>query len=215
MPSRYLIRQFSENNYYHIFNRGVEKRLMFIDKEDYSVFLFYIFIYLMPLENILKKYPDLPLRLQSKNLNKELDIVTYCIMPNHFHFILFQKSKDAISKFMKQITNAYTFYFNKKYNRVGGLVQNAFMSVLIDNNDLLLHVNRYIHINPVVSELVKDINKYKWSSYKDFIGEDSYISCSKEIILSQFSSIENYVKFVADHIDYARKLEGIKHLILE
>lgn len=215
MPSRHVIRNFVENGYYHVFNRGVEKRNIFLDEQDYNMFLYYLYVYLMPLEEVLVKYPLLPPRLQSKNLNLELDLITYCLMPNHFHLLLRQETKDAIPRFMKQLTNAYTFYFNQKYERVGGLVQGRFKAIMIETDELLLHISRYIHLNPFVSEVIKDLDKYKWSSYADYLGKDVAIRCTKEVLLSYFPSPEGYKQFILDQVDYARELERIKHLALE
>lgn len=215
MPSKYVVRNFGENEYYHVFNRGVEKRNIFQDQGDYNTFLYYLFIYLMPLEIVLEKYPNLPLRLRGKNLNKEIEIICYCLMPNHFHLLLLQKTKNAIPKLMQQLTGAYTTYFNKKYDRVGGLVQGKYKAILINNDELLLHINRYIHLNPFVSNLTQDLSEYKWSSYKDYVGESASITCSKNIILKQFESLNRYLQFIKDHEDYAKDLEKIKHLFLD
>lgn len=214
MPSKYVIRNFSENKIYHVFNRGVEKRKIFMDEQDYNIFLFYIFIYIAPLEDVLKKYPLLPLRLQGRNLSSEIEIVSYCLMPNHFHLLIKQNNKDSISKFIKQLTNAYTLYFNQKYKRVGGLMQGRFKAVDIDTDDLLIHISRYIHLNPVEAGLTKDIKSYKWSSLSGYL-DNSNSFISKNIILNYFSSPKGYKNFVLDQVDYAKKLELIKHTVLE
>ncbi|MBU1031574.1 hypothetical protein KKE03_01465, partial [Patescibacteria group bacterium] len=88
MPSRYVVRNFIENSYYHVFNRGVEKRDIFLDDKDYRFFQTYLFIYLRPLKEILEKYPDVPLRLHNKNLSEEVELLGYSLMPNHFHLLL-------------------------------------------------------------------------------------------------------------------------------
>lgn len=215
MPSKYVIRNFTENQHYHVFNRGVEKRKIFLDNQDYNIFLYYLFIYLVPLEEVLKKYPLLPIHLQSKNLSKELSLVSYCLMPNHFHLLLKQESKDAVSRFMKQVTNAYTRYFNHKYKRVGGLVQGRFKAVLIVKDELLLHISRYIHLNPVISNLIKDLEDYRWSSYLDYISKSSKSFISKDLILGSFPFPQEYKKFVLDQVSYAKELDKIKDLLLE
>jgi len=137
MPSKYVVRNFAEDSYYHVYNRGVEKRDIFLDEKDYRFFETYLYIYLSPLKKVLEKHPDLPLRLHNKNLSEEVKLMAYCLMPNHFHLLLKQKTKNGISKLMKQITNAYTLYFNQKNNRVGGLMQGRFKAMQITENDLL------------------------------------------------------------------------------
>ncbi len=198
-----------------MFNRGVEKRRIFMDEQDYNIFLYYLFIYVAPLDEILKKYPLLSLRLQGKNLSGEIEIASYCLMPNHFHLLLKQNKKDSISKFIKQLTNAYTLYFNQKYKRVGGLMQGRFKAVDIDNDDLLIHVSRYIHLNPVAAGLTKDITSYKWSSLNNYLDNLNSFILNKNIILPYFSSVKDYKNFVLDQVDYSKNLEAIKHLILD
>lgn len=215
MPSRYVIRNFTENSYYHVFNRGVEKRKIYLDEKDYRMFIYYMYIYLSPIKQVLEKYPSLPLRLENKNLQEKIEVNAYVLMPNHLHILLHQISKNAISQFMKQITNAYTLYFNKKYNRVGGLFQGRFRAVKIDSDEKLVHVSRYIHLNPVVSKLAEKPENYQWSSYKNYLGNKTEINCAKDIILSNFSQKNSYQKFVMDQINYAKSLKEIKHLCLD
>ena len=136
-------------------------------------------------------------------------------MPNHFHFLLKQKTASSISKFMKQIANAYTRYFNSKYNRTGSLFSGRFKAVLVDKNEVLLHLSRYIHLNPLVAGLVKELKDYPWSSYHSYLSSKEIDICKKEIILDQFKSPQEYQAFVKNHIDYAKELEKIKHFTLD
>lgn len=215
MPSRYVVRSFTEDSYYHVYNRGVEKRDIFQDEQDYNMFLYYLFVYLASPDDVAKKYPRVSIRLQSKNLSTEVELTAYCLMPNHFHLLLKQNTKDGISKLIKQITNAYTLYFNKKYDRVGGLVQGRFKAVKIEREEILLHVSRYIHLNPTVAGMVSNPADYKWSSYNFYLGREGSLPCLADIVLSRFSKVGDYEKFVLDQRDYALELERIKHLVLE
>lgn len=215
MPSKYVVRNFEEDSYYHIFNRGVEKRDIFLEDKDYCFFQTYLYIYLRPLKKVLEKHPDLPLRLYNKNLSEEVELLGYCLMPNHFHLLLKQKTKNGISKLMKQITNAYTLYFNQKNNRVGGLMQGTFKAVGIDDDNLLIHIMRYIHLNPIASNLTQDLNTYQWSSYPDYLGKENELPCSEDEILSYFSSVEAFEKFHKDQEEYAKELDMIKNLTIE
>lgn len=216
MPSKHVIRSFAENSYYHVFNRGVEKRTIFEDPGDYKIFKYYMFIYLAPLEKVLSVYPHLPLRLRPKNLSSELDLITYCLMPNHFHLLLKQTTKDAISKFMKQITDAYTRYFNNKNKRVGSLVQGPFKAAQIDSDNLLLHISRYIHLNPLVSGVIKDnLQSYPWSSFPAYLNQNQDNLIKKDEILNHFASTKDFEKFVLDQAEYAKELEKIKHAMIE
>src|SRR3989344_9039243 len=184
MPSKYVVRNFSEDSYYHVFNRGVEKRDIFLDDEDYTTLQSYLFKYLQPIEKIVEKYPDTPTRLYGKNLSEEVELVAYCLMPNHFHLLLKQRTKDGISKLLKQLTNAYTLYFNQKNNRVGALMQGPFRAAEIEEDNLFIHLVRYIHLNPSFAEATEgrpatDLANYKWSSYPDYLGQSAELPSSK------------------------------------
>ena len=100
---------------------------------------------------------------------KMIEIICYCLMPNHIHFLIRQLKENGISKFMGQISNSYTKYFNTKYTRVGPLLQGPFKAVLIESDEQLIHVSRYIHLNPIVSGIVKNLEDYPWSSYLEYI----------------------------------------------
>lgn len=215
MPSKYLVRNFEENSYHHIFNRGVEKRKIFLDIKDYNIFIYYLYIYLKPLNEVLLRHPQLPLRLQGRNLSSEVSLVSYCLMPNHFHLLLKQKTKDGISKLLKQVTNAYTEYFNKKYARVGSLLQGPFKAVKITTDEQLIHLTRYIHLNPLIGSIVNNLEDYPWSSYKSFITGKEADLCDKQIILHRFNSTSDYQKFVLDQANYANELQKLEGLTIE
>ena len=138
----------------------------------------------------------------------------FCLMPNHFHFLVKQLKENGISIFVSQLSNSYTRYFNVKYNRVGPLFQGAFKSVRIETEEQLIHVSRYIHLNPVVSGIAKRPEDYRWSSYAEYITQAPFF-CSIEEVISLFKISQKYKKFVEDQIDYARTLEFIKHSLLD
>jgi len=215
MPSKYVVREFAENEYYHVFNRGIEKRKIFLDEQDYNVFLYYLFVYTALQEDVFRKYPALPLRLQGKNLSEEIEIIAFCLMPNHFHFLIKQNSKDGISKLLKQLLNAYTLYFNNKYKRVGPLMQGRFKAAIVKDDNLLIHLTRYIHLNPVASSLVNNPKEYKWSSFQNYLGAYSEIKCMREVVLSSFPSVKEYERFVLDQVDYLKELNKIKDVSID
>lgn len=175
MPAKNAIKVYVSDSYYHIYNRGVEKRTIFEDTQDYKVFLSYIKYSLLPPpkpentriifalqgENF-KGIPRLP-----KNFSDEINLLAYCLMPNHFHLLVKQKSKKSIEKFTRSIITRYSMYFNKKYERVGSLFQGPYKAILITEDAYLLHLSRYIHLNP--SEFNDNlINAY--SSYTEYLG---------------------------------------------
>lgn len=157
MPARNSTKQYVENGYYHLYNRGVEKRRIFLDAQDYAVFLSYLKEYLLP-KNEKELYdrlsdPNISSRerrkiirlLRMNNFADEITLITYCLMPNHFHFAIKQKSATAIDKFMNSLGTRYTMYFNRKHKRVGSLYQDVYKAVLIESEEQLLHLTRYIH----------------------------------------------------------------------
>lgn len=141
-------------------------------------------------------------------------VIAYCLMPNHFHLLLQQIEENGIQTFMGYIQNSYTKYFNIKNKRTGPLFQGRFKAKHIEDTNTLLHVSRYIHLNPIVGSITKDLTTYPWSSYSDFTSTQRKF-ISPEIILEQFKSKEAYKKFTLNHVDYAKKIESIKHLVLE
>lgn len=211
--------------YYHIYNRGVEKRQIFNDKWDYSraieTFKFYR---LNDLPLRLSEYHDLILEARKvfeetvlNERNGIVDFISYNLMPNHYHFLLQQTLDNGISEFLRRFSDSYTRYFNVRNDRCGSLFQGTFKAVLIESSEQLLHVSRYIHLNPYSSFLVKDLNSlidYPWSSLREYISDYPGL-CKKDIILENFSSKEEYKKFIFDQADYQRGLENIKHLIIE
>lgn len=153
--------------------------------------------------------------LQSTN-DLAVDLITFCLMPNHIHLLIKQISDGGISKFMRQVSDSFTRHFNTKYKRVGPLFQGAFKAVRIETNEQLLHVSRYLHLNPLTSYVVREENfiNYPWSSLKDYLSKDSKL-VNPKIVLSNFKASKDYLKFVMDQADYGKELEKIKHLALE
>lgn len=169
MPSKNRIKPYVANGYYHIYNRGVEKRLIFHDREDYTKFLYLLKVYLSPVEVLHKEYPLLRTYMANNNLNGEIDLLAFCLMPNHFHLLVHQKSKDTIVKFMRQVMTAYSKYFNKRHERIGPLFQSVYKGALVDSDEYLLHLSRYIHLNPL--DRGASIEEFEWSSYQYYLNK--------------------------------------------
>lgn len=201
---------------YHIYNRGNDKRNIFTQPRDYSRFqkTFYYYQFVGPKP----KFSDFTKsKLQTLNPLKNerwVELMCYCLMPNHFHFLIKQLKENGIAKFLSDISNSYTKHFNIKYNHSGALLQGVFKSVRVETDEQLTHVSRYIHLNPIVTGLVKNLEDYRWSSYLEYITGNTFLCSSKEI-LNMFPSKEDYKKFVEDQIDYGTTLEILKHQIIE
>lgn len=209
--------------FYHIFNRGVAKQPTFLNQYDYEQALLALSYYRFtkpPMK--LSRFKELSIQQRNECLDKlqytekHIEIVSFVFMPNHFHFLLKQTAENGISVFLSKFTNSYTKYFNTKRTRVGPIFQGVFKSVHIESDEQLIHVSRYIHLNPVASFVIKDVDlfSYPWSSLPDYLRERSSL-LNMEPVLENFSTKSNYENFVLDRIDYAKKLEQVQHLILE
>lgn len=211
---------------YHVVNRGVASQPIFLAKSDYERAKETMFFYQnrkLPLrysfflrspskerENIISEL--------AKKKNFLVEIICYCFMPNHIHLLLKQTHDGGISSFMSNFSNSYTRYFNTNKKRVGPIFQGKFNAIRVETDEQLLHTSRYIHLNPYTSYIVKnlkDLIYYPHSSFPEYLNPENSNFCSKELILSRYKNPDFYKKFVFDQADYQRKLNEIKHLILE
>lgn len=206
---------FANNEIYHVFNRGVEKRQIFLEEKDFKRFIETMQYYQI-------KNP--PVRFSFRNrqsiIKHKIDetllveIICYCLMPNHFHLLIKQLYEGGISLFLSKISNSYAKYFNTKYKRVGPLFQGFFKAVRVIDDRQLLQVSRYIHRNPISKFLVKDLKTYRFSSYRQYINlEDGF--CSDKIIRNQFDSAKEYEQFVLNQDDYAKSIMFYEEALLD
>jgi putative transposase len=146
---------------------------------------------------------------------KTVQIICYCLMPTHFHVVIKQLQDHGIEKFMSDVSNAYTRHVNIKIERNGPLWVGRFQSVLVDNDDYLTHLTRYIHLNPVSAGLVKKASGWPNSSFLEYVNRDKvrFPVCDYSGFIS-FSE-KQYEKFTNDHADYQKELTRIKALCLE
>jgi len=200
-------KNFGREQYYHIFNRGNRKADIFIDNSDYQFFLLRLKQNLFPEED--KKVRLRPLPVNSFSL------ISYCLMPNHFHFLIRQNSDIPTSKLLSKICTSYSKYFNKKYDQVGQVFQDQFKQVAVDINEYLLWLSAYIHQNPKVAGLTKNLDSYVWSSYPEFVRGDNYGFCEKNIILDQFKNGSDFVNFVESSFEIIKNKKDLEHLLLD
>ena len=222
MPGRLL--PLVEGQIYHVFNRGIDHRPTFADKLELkraaAVIDHYRFVNpRLRFSKLLKLSPEERNRFQidMRAGHKLVDILGFCLMPNHFHFLLRQVFDKGISKFLSNFQNSYTRYFNTKNERVGQLFMDQFKAVLVETDEQLIHVSRYIHLNPLTSYVVKDFDallNYPWSSLAEYIkGTESIYEINT--ILGLFKDSKAYVNFLKDQVGYQRELDKIKHVVLE
>jgi len=165
MPRKHTTKQFIEDSFYHIYNVGLDGRTIFHDDHDYKTFLYILKRYLKRVEPYEGFNPKEILR---KNLWQEIKLIAYCLMPNHFHLLVKQLTKDAMTKLMRRVSTNFVMYFNERYRRSGPLFQSIYKAVPIDADPYLLHITRYIHLNPKDLD-PKSLNiKQNWTSFKDY-----------------------------------------------
>lgn len=176
---------FSPEEYYHCYCRGTEKRKIFLDKKDYERFIALLFVCNSTEKIHLSDHKGKALEELFKIDRKEtlVDIGAYCLMPNHFHLLIREKTENGISLFMQKIMTAYTMYFNKKYGRTGALFESRFRAEHANNNNYLKYLFSYIHLNPVKiinsnwkeegiknkKEAINFLHNYRYSSYIDYM----------------------------------------------
>ncbi|MBI2631240.1 transposase [Candidatus Nomurabacteria bacterium] len=211
---------FAANNFYHIYNRGVDKRLIFLDSEDLLRFLkiMKIFNVTEPIGSVYEySFKEL-----GSSAPKLVNFVAYCLNQNHFHFILEPLIENGIQKFMHRLSTGYTNYFNEKYKRSGSLFQGSYKAIHINTNDYLLHVSAYVNLNDKVHrERNKEwMKKFPFSSFLEYKSKEIKNQiCEKVIILEQFRSSQEYEKFALSSLkDILRRRENekeFKTLLLE
>lgn len=221
MPAKNLIKINVENGYYHIYNRGVEKRTIFEDEQDYKVFLNYLKEHLSPPlkpEDLLKNFTLKGTTFQGvphkpKNYFQKVKLLAYCLMPNHFHLLIKQVEKGSMESFMRSLATRYSMYFNKKNDRVGTLFQGIYKASMIENDNYLLHLSRYIHLNP--SEYTKNLVS-AYSSYSEYLGirKTPWIDTSE--ILSYFNKAgPDFLKSNNTYKDFVEKYKADSVFLLE
>lgn len=136
-------------------------------------------------------------------------------MPNHFHLLIKQLQENGVSEFMRKFIHSYTKYWNVKNNNQGPLLQGMFKAVLVETEEQLIHLSRYIHLNPIASLLVEDLKSYRWSSYFSYIGLENNPVIAKDDIFQFFKTPQAYEKFILDRADYSRTLELLKHTTID
>ncbi len=209
---------------YHIFNKSIADFIILNNDSEFERMLQLIKYY--RIENNLKFAEFITLKMVEKNgfnntvkiISKDkkglVQIIAYCLMPTHFHLILKQLQNNGISDYMRKILESYSSYFNMKHKRKGPLWESKFYNILVKDDEQLLHLTRYIHLNPVTAKLVDKPKDWEFSSYKEFYSRENnfYRICQFNNIL-EINPL-SYRKFVNDRISYQRELAKIKRLLI-
>ena len=197
MPSPNVLKIDVEDSFYHIFARGASKQAIFVDELDYLYF-----------ENLFARYlSNKPMQdkqgMAYPNYNGSIELLAFCLMPNHFHLLIYQRHSKAMTRLLRGVCGAYSSYFNKKYKRIGPLFQDRFKANLISRDEYLQHISRYIHLNP------KDYRTWEFSSLAYYLGVKKTAWIRPERILGLFNTGE-YAGFVADYQEHREMLDEIK-----
>lgn len=183
---------FLPNQYYHIYNRVAHRIDIFRNDADYTFLL----------------------KLVKKQAEKyAISVIAYCLMHNHYHFLLRQNSDIQISKFMQAVFNIYSKAFNSKYQLSGTLFEGPFRAIQVDRPEYLLHLCRYIHRNPLEAGIVLLPEQWHYSNYLEFIEQREGTLVDREFVKSNFGSPEEYREFVMDYIPPEKAQKELRHYL--
>jgi putative transposase len=231
MPKRRI--EFVNGEIYHIIIRGVEKRTIFMNDQDYWRGIFSLYEFNNEASVVIREKRKIRSKKLARGrasgsfLEKEekkllVEVLAFVFMPNHIHLLLRQEKEGGISKFLQKLNTGYAMYFNEKYKRVGPLFQGRFKAVHIEDNEYLKTIFVYIHTNPIAiiepgwkekgisdAKKAKDfLEDYRWSSYLDYLGWDNFPSVTQRAFLEQvFESKEEARSFVDGWIGYKESLK--------
>ena len=199
MPSRNVLKADIADNFYHIYARGNSRGKVFADDEDYQFFLKLLRRYLSA-----EEAKD-PYGISYPNFYNKLELTCFCLMPNHFHLLIYQHQQGAMAGLMRSLLTSYSRYFNKKYQRSGPLFESRYKASRIDADNYLEHITRYIHLNP------RQWRGHEYSSLKYYLlqNQESWIRPNR--ILALFKSPHEYEQFVEDYSGHKQMLDILKH----
>lgn len=198
MPCRNVIKSNICDSYYHVYARGHGKHKVFLDDEDFRVFINLFKRYLSTTQTIDKSGRVYP------HLWNKVELLSYCLMNNHFHLLLYQIESGAMTQLMRGVMSSYSVYFNKKYKKTGALFESRYKAVSIKTDSYLMHISRYIHLNP------GDWRAYPYSSIHAYFGIGQPEWLHPEKVIDLFGSAPVYADFLDDYKDYKQSLDEIK-----
>jgi putative transposase len=199
MPSRNVLKQDAPLSFYHIYARGANRQRIFREPADFEKFLKLFERYLSLEESHDAHGVSFP------NYYKKLDLLSFCLLPNHFHLLVYQYQQGAMSQCMKSLLTSYSMYFNKKYKRSGPLFESRYKASLISDDAYLEHITRYIHLNP------REWRDYEYSSLPYYLQQVSDVWIHPERITSLFGSPAEYLKFLEDYEQTKEMRDILKH----
>ena len=205
MPIKNVVKQYGAGEYYHVYNRGVAKMDIFREAADYA-YMLHLFKRHLSDEQVYDR-----LDRKVPNYKDEIDLVAFCLMPNHYHLMVYLKDAQGLVHLMRSVMTAYSMYFNKKYKRVGGLFQSAFLASRVTTDAYYWHISSYIHLNPI--DIGQDYRTYAYSSWPYFTGEKNAEWVHEEHIVMDSESRVGYCEFVAGYESRRKELNEIKYFL--
>lgn len=207
--------------YAHIYNRGVDRRTIFQSDEEYSRFMLTVRVVALSdtsaVSTLLRmREKQLISSLKQKNLEQQfgpttVKIIAFCQMPNHYHIVIRADSMDAIALYASRLANSFTRFFNLRHQRKGRLFESSYKLVPIETDEQLIHVVRYVHINPANSSKLNlspsQLREYLWSSLPAYLKNESKM-CDIETVLSHFSSVDDFWEFTKAGIKQSESLSS-------
>jgi len=208
-------------SYYHIFNRSIAQFRIFEKADFCERFVQMLDLYRFPdfnykysvFLNLSMTNQEAVIERLKNSTQKYISIIAYCVMPTHFHLILRQDAADGITKYMAKVLNSYSRYFNLSHQRKGPLWEGHFENVLVKSDEQMLHLTRYIHLNPMSTGLINKPEEWKFSSYAQYLNTGKEGFCNFEAIIDIVP--EQYQKFVNDNIAYQKELSIIKSVLID
>ncbi len=214
MPAKYSRKKFAEDKTYHAFNRGVDGRVIFADDQDYRTFLFYLKIYLSDPQHLKKEFPNMVFK---NNLCGAITLLSFCLLPNHFHLLINQKTKDAMTHLLQRISVCYTGYFNRRYKRSGTLFQGVYKAVPAETPLEVVNISRYINLNPIIEKVDDDFKivrgkklagalKHPYSSLDYILGKKKAEWVRGDLLLHNLEQCPAYKKM--SYLEFLKKVEA-------
>lgn len=208
--------------FYHVYNRGVARQPIFLRHSDYERFMLAFGYYrfaesqmsLSRLLDVNREERERWLAHMTQRAQQRVSIVSFALMPNHFHFLLRVLVDGGLSTFMGQLANSYSRYFNVIHDRVGPVFQGPFKAIRIETDAQMIHLSRYIHLNPLTGHVVRETEwrSYPWSSFSEFLrGRSSLVDLAP--VMRHFPSPTDYERFVEAQATLTHSLRLIRHLI--
>ncbi|MBI3738250.1 MAG: transposase [Chloroflexi bacterium] len=183
---------FLPNNYYHTYNRGAHRSNIFLNNADYVFLLKYV-------KREMERY--------------DITVIAYCLMDNHYHFLLRQNGNIEINQFMQAVFNIYAKAFNTKYNHSGTLFEGPYKAIHVERSEYLLHLCRYIHRNPLEAGLVVKPEQWDYSNYAEFIGKRDGTLVDHEFVKMNFGSFKAYEDFVINYVPPEKIQKELRHYL--